>query len=510
MCPDGLAPDRVQVVMLRYEPLRTDLWLPTEKGVEAWTYETQGATYEWRLWFAKAFRVLSLMLCDLFSVSGAYALGYILWAGPELHLNYLTYSNVGLLFPVFLLAYSIAGMYPGFGLGAVETVRRLSYTTSGVFLLFTTIDFILKTQVRMSRMSFAIAWIGAIVLVPLMRFVMLSFAHGLRWWGEATVVVGTPRQISLTIRSLKDAFSLGYTVVGALSLRGGSASEIEGVPLLGSLRSATRLRESGVKTALVWDSRTQGKTLSYLSRVFPHVVIIRDGESLPLERVRVRNLGGVLGIELTNELLRSRNRALKRLIDLVLSVPMTILACPLILVSGIAIKLTSSGPMFFRQKRVGLGGRTFQVLKLRTMHVDAEKRLAEFLEQDPTARAEWELSVKLRNDPRIIPVVGHVLRRFSIDELPQLFAVIRGTMSLVGPRPFPPYHMEVFPAEFAMLRCSIRPGLTGMWQVMTRSDGNLQDQMRYDTYYIRNWSLWFDIYLLARTVFAVIGGNGSR
>ena len=137
MCPDGLAPDRVQVVMLRYEPLRTDLWLPTEKGVEAWTYETQGATYEWRLWFAKAFRVLSLMLCDLFSVSGAYALGYILWAGPELHLNYLTYSNVGLLFPVFLLAYSIAGMYPGFGLGAVETVRRLSYTTSGVFLLFT-------------------------------------------------------------------------------------------------------------------------------------------------------------------------------------------------------------------------------------------------------------------------------------------------------------------------------------------------------------------------------------
>ena len=289
----------------------------------------------------------------------------------------------------------------------------------------------------------------------------------------------------------------------------GSAREIEGVPLLGGLRSAARLRESGVKTALVWDSRTQGKTLSYLSRVFSHVVIIRDGESLALERVRVRNLGGVLGIELTNELLRSRNRILKRLIDLVVSVPMTILACPLILVSGIAIKLTSSGPMFFRHKRVGLGGRTFQVLKLRTMHVDAEKRLAEFLEQDPTARAEWERSVKLRNDPRIIPVVGHLLRRFSIDELPQLLAVIRGTMSLVGPRPFPPYHMEVFPAEFAMLRCSVRPGLTGMWQVMTRSDGNLQDQMRYDSYYIRNWSLWFDIYLLARTVFAVIGG-GSR
>ncbi len=500
--------------MLRYEPLRTDFWLPSDKSVDAWTYETQSEAYEWSRWFATALRVVLLMLSDLFSVSVAYALGYLLWADPILHLNYLSYSNVGfsnigLLLPIFLLAYGIAGMYPGFGLGAVETVRRLSYTTSGVFLLFTAIGFILKSEGRMSRMSFAIAWAGTMLLVPLVRFVILSFAHGLRWWGEATVVVGTPKQIGLTVRSLRDAFSLGYTVVGALSLRGGSASEIEGVPLLGGLRAAARLRDSGVRTALVWDSRAQGKTLSYLSRVFPHVVIIRDGESLPLERVRVRNLGGVLGIELTNELLRSRNRFLKRLIDLVVGALMTILACPVILVGGIAIKLVSSGPMFFRQKRVGLGGRTFFVLKLRTMHIDAEQRLSEFLEHDPKARAEWDRSVKLRSDPRIIPGVGHVLRRFSIDELPQLFAVIRGTMSLVGPRPFPAYHMEVFPADFAVLRCSVRPGLTGMWQVMTRSDGNLQDQMRYDSYYIRNWSLWFDIYLLARTVFTVISGGGS-
>jgi lipopolysaccharide/colanic/teichoic acid biosynthesis glycosyltransferase len=223
----------------------------------------------------------------------------------------------------------------------------------------------------------------------------------------------------------------------------------------------------------------------------------------------VRNLGGVLGIELTNELLRARNRRLKRLIDLMVGIPMTILALPLVLVGGAVIKLTSSGPMFFRQTRVGLGGRTFNVLKLRTMHIDAERRLEKLLEHDPNARAEWERSVKLRNDPRVIPVVGHLLRRFSIDELPQLLAVLQGTMSLVGPRPCPSYHMKVFPSEFALLRCAVRPGLTGMWQVMTRSDGDLADQMRYDTYYIRNWSLWFDIYLLARTVFAVVGGGGS-
>src|SRR6266436_7575310 len=214
----------------------------------------------------------------------------------------------------------------------------------------------LKAPSWRSRVAFTIAWIGAIVLVPLVRFMVLSVAHGLRWWGEATVVVGTPKQIALTMRSLRQAFSLGYTVVGTLSLRGGSASAIAGVPLLGGLRSATRLRDSGVTTALVWDSPIHDKTLNSLSRVFPHVIIIRDAESLPLERLRVRNLGGVLGIELTNELLRARNRRLKRLIDLMVGIPMTILALPLVLVGGAVIKLTSSGPMFFRQTRVGLGG----------------------------------------------------------------------------------------------------------------------------------------------------------
>ena len=170
--------------MLRYEPLRTDFWLPAEKGVEAWTYETPNAVYEWRRRLARAFRVLALMLSDLFSVTVAFALGYILWAGPILHQDYLTYSTVGFLLPVFLLAYGIAGMYPGFGLGAVETVRRLSYTTIGIFLFLTATDFILKAQARMSRMSFTIAWVGAMVLVPLVRFMMLSFVHGLRWWGR--------------------------------------------------------------------------------------------------------------------------------------------------------------------------------------------------------------------------------------------------------------------------------------------------------------------------------------
>jgi lipopolysaccharide/colanic/teichoic acid biosynthesis glycosyltransferase len=143
------------------------------------------------------------------------------------------------------------------------------------------------------------------------------------------------------------------------------------------------------------------------------------------------------------------------------------------------------------------------------MHPDAERRLTELLEQSPELKRQWERSVKLEQDPRIIPVVGHFLRRFSVDELPQLWNVVVGNMSLVGPRPLPEYHLEKLSSDAKGLRRSIRPGLTGMWQVMVRGDGSVAEQERFDTYYVRNWSVWLDLYILARTLSAVVMGRGA-
>ena len=143
------------------------------------------------------------------------------------------------------------------------------------------------------------------------------------------------------------------------------------------------------------------------------------------------------------------------------------------------------------------------------MHRHAETLLHEYLAKHPEEHGTWRQFFKLKEDPRIISGIGSFLRRYSIDELPQIWNVLIGEMSLVGPRPFPLYHVEQFSEEFRALRCSVTPGITGLWQISSRSDGDLKVQETQDTYYIRNWSLWLDLYILLRTTQAVILGRGA-
>jgi len=199
----------------------------------------------------------------------------------------------------------------------------------------------------------------------------------------------------------------------------------------------------------------------------------------------------------------------KRAIDIIIATLALILVCPLLICCCLAIKGTSPGPVFVRIRRVGQNGKPFAMLKLRTMVVDADERLKAWLEASPEAAAEWARGFKLKSDPRIIGTVGSLLRRTSIDELPQLLNVVMGTMSIVGPRPFPDYHLSSFSQEFRTLRQAVKPGITGLWQVDRAPIPSLSDQERLDRRYIERRCLFFDLYVLARTFGALRRGAGA-
>jgi Undecaprenyl-phosphate galactose phosphotransferase WbaP len=220
-----------------------------------------------------------------------------------------------------------------------------------------------------------------------------------------------------------------------------------------------------------------------------------------------RDFDGILGLATTQRLKIPLNLMVKRLLDLSIVIAGGLVILPFLLIIAIIVKITSKGPVLYKQKRIGLNGKNFYAYKFRTMVSDAETQLKTLLEKDPQARAEWEASQKLKNDPRITKV-GKFLRRLSIDEFPQLINVLKGEMSLVGPRPIVENEIKKYGDDFRRI-FSVKPGITGLWQVSGRSDTEYSDRVSYDTYYLQSWSIWLDLWILYKTIGVVLIKKGA-
>jgi lipopolysaccharide/colanic/teichoic acid biosynthesis glycosyltransferase len=192
---------------------------------------------------------------------------------------------------------------------------------------------------------------------------------------------------------------------------------------------------------------------------------------------------------------------LKRLADYFVGGLILAVALPVMAIVAVLIAVISPGPVLFVQQRVGWQGRTIHLMKFRTMYVDAEARLQDYLAENPDRKAEWERYCNLENDPRVIPYIGNFLRKTSLDELPNLINVLRAEISLVGPRPLPLYHQDLLDEEFQTLRQTVLPGITGLWQV---NRGDLRHLSRWDAFYVKNWSLLLDLKILWRTIAVVV------
>lgn len=249
--------------------------------------------------------------------------------------------------------------------------------------------------------------------------------------------------------------------------------------------------------------------LAGLRQRFGETILLADLPCLPASGLHPRDVDGAVGLRLGSGPSEAADGLVFRLVDVPISLVAIAISAPFMLAAAAAIWHLDPGPVLYRQTREGRGGRTFRVLKLRTMYQDADARLEALLQSDPAARAEWETHYKLRHDPRILPVVGDFLRRSSVDELPQFFNVLAGDMRVVGPRPFPLYHLAAMAPDFREKRRGVTPGLTGFWQVSERSGATIERQQRLDEFYIENRCFWFDLDILLATFSAVLRRKGA-
>ena len=429
---------------------------------------------------------------------------YLAWAGGVLGQPASLYVELAPMVALLPLGYARAGLYPGFGLGAVEVFRRLTTVTTLVFVFAAALVFFFKVADVYSRMTFGLMWLTTLVSVPLLRLLVLPRVHARPWWSEpCLVVVARPDEEEMLAR-LAGTPRVGYRPLACASVEPPAPGGVsDGWRAAFTRQVVEPVVARGVRVAIV-DATLAPSVLRLLQARFRHVIALRGFADIDL--AQPRDLGGIFGLEYRNELLRRRNQIVKRALDLVVASVVLLATLPVTLLALLGVKLVSPGPGLFRQRRYGYEGRPFAIWKIRTMVTGAETALEDVLARDPDRRREWERGFKLRDDPRIVPVVGTLLRRFSIDELPQLWNVLVGEMSLVGPRPLPDYHLRAFDDEQRELRQRVRPGLTGLWQVRATGTGSAATQHEHDEYYVRNWSIWLDVFILVRTLLTVLRG----
>lgn len=419
------------------------------------------------------------------------------------------------LWPVvflFVAVYTIVGLYPGIGQAPAEELRRLTLASTLVYLVLGVGTFLFKEGEAYSRLVFLGAWALTILFVPLCRAIARNLFARRTWWGIPVVVFGAGDTGKIVIRALNRNPGLGLKPVAALDDDPGKRSAIDDVLVLGGIDMAPIVaRDYNVRHAIVaMPGVERKKLLQILERyagVFPHLILIPDLFGFSSLWVSAQDLGGLLGLEIRQRLLLTGPRLTKRIVDLVVAVVGGLLISPIILLIALLIKIDSPGPVFFMQDRLGKNGRIFKAVKFRSMYVDSDERLTKLLEDHPFMREEYETFHKLRNDPRVTRI-GRVLRKLSLDEIPQLWNVLRGDMSLVGPRAYLPRELSKMNGSEKII-LKVLPGITGLWQVSGRSEVPFAKRLEIDVYYVRNWSIWLDLYILARTVWVVLFSRGA-
>jgi len=472
---------------------------------------------------SKAFQVGTFMLTDAAALALAFVLAHVIrkevlphfFLFHEASLTLRDYAHLSWMSLIYLVFYIKEGLYVRRRAFWVE-VRHL-YTAiffaTGFFLAALTQT---RNSTHVSRSTIGITMLLLLVFGPLARYMVKSLLFHLGTWKKRILILGATPTAELLAKNLgRDAF-LGYQVSGFLDDDLPIGHRFGGHTILGGIQDLPIVLEqtqsSDVLVAMSAISREKLQTVIALcEQCTESVRLVPDVLGFGLAGTEIEMVQQVPIISMNYNLRKPWNMALKLVFDRALAFFLLVLISPLLALISLLVALESRGPIFFSQRRVG-PGYGFQCFKFRTMYVDADERLAHYLATHPVQQKEWNEFRKLRGyDPRVTRI-GRLLRRSSLDEFPQLWNILRGDMSLVGPRPY--LHDEIDrmgpdPDRVIHTILITPPGLTGLWQVSGRSEVPFETRIRMDVHYVRNWSIWLDLVILWKTIWVVLARKGA-
>lgn len=364
-----------------------------------------------------------------------------------------------------------------------------------------------------SRYVWLLTWLFAAALMPLMRMSVKHILHALGIWMRDTWIVGNGKNASDAYNAINSESNLGLKVVGFIQVdESGTESILHSLPVIKADNRWLVGMDKHTQFIVAVESHQADFRNNWLREFmikgYRYVSVIPTLRGMPLDSTDMAFIFSheVMIFRVQQNLAKWSSRIMKRSFDLIASLIIIIILSPLLLYICLKVK-KDGGNAIYGHERVGKDGRLFKCLKFRSMVANSSEVLEQLLASDPLAKAEWDTTFKLKNDPRVTEI-GGFLRRTSMDELPQLFNVIKGEMSLVGPRPIISAELERYNEEVDYYLLS-KPGMTGLWQVSGRSDVDYDTRVYFDAWYVKNWSMWNDIAILFKTIAVVLNKDGA-
>jgi Undecaprenyl-phosphate galactose phosphotransferase WbaP len=460
-------------------------------------------------WVTLCSAVVTDIVALLVSGFGAVIIRSLLSGGMSSSCYLIIIPSICLLTAV----YGVFELYPGTAANPIEEFKSIILATTITYLLIVCATFFAKQGLYYSRLTIVLAWLITILLVPAARSAMRSWCSRQPWWGVQTVILGAGSTGQAMLRMLEERPTLGLRPVAVLDhLSGNALSNGRSRVFFGDLSFASQFASNcrpcyAIIAMPHLESAHLGAFIQEYGNGFEQVLVIPDLFGIANLKVSAKNMAGVLALEISKNYSHPAPQLIKRCCDLAIALIFGTLCLPFFLLICLYAGLNSPGPIFYGQRRIGRNAKEFTAWKFRTMVLNADEVLEQYLKANPLLREEWNIDHKLKDDPRVTSL-GKFLRKFSLDELPQLWNVICGQMSLVGPRPIVWSEVARYGAKFALYR-SVPPGITGLWQISGRSNTTYEERTRLDEYYVRHWSILLDLYILLCTFKTVLSADGA-